>query len=268
MPELKRLTLPQYDCKVPLRFDYDKGEAMTDLVRAVKGVPLVSTLDIAKGFGVEHFAILRLVQKYEPKFQSLRTFHFESQKSGGRPTSFCMLNEPQATFLVSLMRNSDLVVDFKLRLAAEFDRMKKELIRLASQGQNAEYLEQRKLGKVTRLLTTDTIKGFTEYATAQGSKNAAKYYMSLTTMENKALFLLEQKYTNLRNILDLHQLSTIKSADAIVAKALKDGMDQGLHYKDIYLLAKKRVEAFAEVIGKSPVLGMQLHIADNAKEVK
>ena len=82
---------------------------MTDLVKMVKGVPLVSTMDIAKGFGVEHFAILRLVQKYEAIFQSKRTFNFQSQKSGGRPTTFCMLDDEQTTFLVTLMRNSDIV---------------------------------------------------------------------------------------------------------------------------------------------------------------
>jgi phage regulator Rha-like protein len=237
---------------------------MTKLVCLVEGVPLVSTLDMCGPLKVQHRSLMMLVHRYETEFQGIRSFVISNAKtagsSGGRPVQFCMLDEEQSTFLITLMKNSDVVVPFKLQLTREFFRMRSELARIAAQSQNVEYLEQRKLGKVTRLLTTDTIKGFTEYATAQGSKNAAKYYMSLTTMENKALFLLEQKYSNLRNILDLHQLSTIKSADAIVAKALKDGMDQGLHYKDIYLLAKKRVESFAEVIGKSPVLGMQAQI--------
>jgi phage regulator Rha-like protein len=233
---------------------------MTGLVKIIKGVPLTSSLLIAEGFQVEHHAVLRLVQKYEVKFQAMQTFDFQRQKSAGRPTTFCMLDEAQAIFLVSLMRNSDAVVDFKARLSSEFTRMKQELIRLSSQHQNAEWLEQRKAGKETRVLATDAIKAFTEYATAQGSANAGKYYASISTMENKALFLLEQQYKNLRDMLNIHQLSTIKSADMIVMKALSDGMAQGLHYKDIYKLAKVRVEGFAEVIGKTLIPTEQLQL--------
>jgi phage regulator Rha-like protein len=233
---------------------------MSALVVAVKGVPLVSTLDMWEGLNVQHEALLKLVRKYEAEFQSIRTFGFQSQKSGGRPTSFCMLDEEQATFLITLMRNSETVVPFKLKLTREFYRMKKELIRLSSQDQNAQWLEQRKAGKETRILTTDTIKTFVDYATEQGSKNAAKYYANISTMENKALFLLEQQFKNLRDALNIHQLSTVKSADQIVIKALVDGMAQGLHYKDIYKLAKVRVEGFAEVIGKTLIPSSQLQI--------
>jgi hypothetical protein len=88
---------------------------------------------------------------------------------------------------------------------------------------------------------------------------------SISTMENKALFLLEQQYKNLRDMLNIHQLSTVKSADMIVMKALRDGMDKGLHYKDIYKLAKVRVEGFAEVIGKTLIPTEQLQISGGAK---
>jgi phage regulator Rha-like protein len=234
---------------------------MTDLVKSVKGVLLVSTLDMWEPLKVHHKAIMDLVTKYETEFQSIRPFDFLKAKStGGRPTTYCMLDEEQATFLITLMRNSEAVVPFKLKLTREFYRMKQRLIQLASQNQNAEWLEQRKAGKETRVLTTDTIKAFTEYATAQGSQNAGKYYASISTMENKALFLLEQQYKNLRDMLNIHQLSTVKSADMIVMKALVDGMAQKLHYKEIYKLAKTRVEGFAEMIGKTLIPAAQLQI--------
>ena len=95
------------------------------------------------------------------------------------------------------------------------------------------------------------IKEFIEYATKQGSKNAAFYYANISKMENTALFFLEQKFKNLRDILDIRQLSTVDSADHIVAKALRDGMDSGMAYQNIYTMAKKRVEAFAELRGKT-----------------
>lgn len=236
---------------------------MQTLVCLEKGIPLISTLDIAKGFNVEHFAILRLVQKYELRFQSKRPFDFRSQKSGGRPTTFCMLDEEQSLFLVSLMRNSEIVVNFKDTMTREFQRMKNELIRISSQNQNAEYLEIRKAGKQTRLIATDTIKTFVDYAKNQGSTKAEMYYANISKMENQALFLLDQKYPNLRNVLNIHQLSTIKSADMIVMKALSDGMERCLPYKEIYQLAKLRVESFAEIIGKTLIPDVQLTTAQS-----
>jgi len=98
-------------------------------------------------------------------------------------------------------------------------------------------------------------------ANKSATMSRKRYYANISKMENQALFLLEQKYKNLRDALDIHQLSTVKSADMIVMKALSDGMAQGLHYKDIYKLAKLRVESFAEIIGKTLIPSSQLQIA-------
>ena len=72
-------------------------------------------------------------------------------------------------------------------------------------------------------------------------------------MENKALFLLQEKYPNVRNILNCHQLSVVQTADQIVAKAIEEGMKDEIYYKDIYKIARDRVLAMAELVGKSIV---------------
>jgi phage regulator Rha-like protein len=213
--------------------------------------PVISSIDIAKGMEGTHESVIKLIKKYETDLQEIKTFGFKIQKSKGRKTSYCNLNEEQTAFLITLMRNSKKVVSFKKRLTQEFFKMRKKLLELASRQQNAEWLENRKVGKITRREETDTIKVFVDYATVQGSKNANMYYSNITKMENKALFLLEQKFKNLRDILDLRQLATIDNADAIVTKALTDGMSKNIHYKEIYKLAKKRVEAFADLRGQT-----------------
>ena len=43
-------------------------------------------------------------------------------------------------------------------------------------------------------------------------------------------------------------------ADRIVAKALREGMDRKLYYKDIFQMAKARVESFADLVGKEEIL--------------
>ncbi|GAG26946.1 unnamed protein product, partial [marine sediment metagenome] len=100
---------------------------------------------------------------------------------------------------------------------------------------------------------TDIIKMFVDYATNQGSKSATMYYSNLARMENKALFFIEQKYKNLRDILTIKQLMQACTADDVIEKALIDGMNDGLPYADIFQLAKSRIAAFAQIIGKSQV---------------
>ena len=161
----------------------------------------------------------------------------------------------QSTFLITLMKNSKIVIGFKKRLAVEFFRMAKELARIAINQTNEQWLEQRSTGKITRKTETDVIQDFISYAKDQGGseRGCDMYYSNISKMENKALFIVERKYPNLRDVLGVTDLSTIQKADIIVSRALRDGMDDKKRYKDIYKMAKERVEMFAELIGKTPI---------------
>jgi phage regulator Rha-like protein len=230
------------------------------------GEPRASTWNLKDGFGFvsDHRYVTRMVEKHKIHFEEFGIVASERQQSTegkrGRPIEAFLLNEDQCIFLATLFRNTEEVLSFKTKLVKEFSRMKKELIRISSQRQNAEWLETRKAGKETRRISTDTIERFIQYATDQGSRNAIPYYSNISKMENKALFILEQKYPNLREALNIHQLSTVKSADMIVVKALDDGMSENMSYKSIYLMAKNRVESFAEIIGKTLIPECQLKV--------
>ena len=135
------------------------------------------------------------------------------------------------------------------------------------QKQNIEWYEKRASGKVERRLETDTIQKFIEYAKDQGSQSAEKYYMVLTKMENNTLFnlaLVEQKIPNLREIVEGFALDSLKMADYMVGKALKEGMSKNMNYKDIYQLAKGKVELFAGALGKVP---LQMILKDGAQKM-
>jgi phage regulator Rha-like protein len=215
---------------------------------------MASTLTIAKGVNLEHRAVMSLVRKYKEELNDFRLMTFEmSKETGGRPVEISWLDEEQATFLITLMKNSMIVVKFKKNLTKEFYRMKSALAEISMNHKNAEWLEKRKAGKLTHRVKTDIIKLFIDYAENQGSKSPKKYYINIAKMENAALFLLQEKYPNVRDVLNGHQLSVIQTADQIVAKAINEGMYNELFYKDIYKLAKKRVLAMAELVGKSIV---------------
>ena len=95
---------------------------MTSLITIENNEPLASTLIIAKGFEVDHKSVLQLVKKYETRLKAhcITTFHGRLLKNKkGRATEYFLLNESQTIFLVSLMRNTKIVVDFKDKLSKD-----------------------------------------------------------------------------------------------------------------------------------------------------
>lgn len=115
-----------------------------------------------------------------------------------------------------------------------------------------EWKQARENGKVVRLTFTDNVQEFVTYAINQGSKSADKYFMQLTKMEYAALFMIGQAVGNgFRDRLNAHQLVNLGTAELVAQRALREGMEASLHYKEIYKLAKHKVELFASMVGKS-----------------
>ena len=232
---------------------------------------------LSQVFEVEHRSFRRIIDKYMKQIVEVgeielkeRTSYCNSMviRNGKKkqkkspPIKEYLLNEPQATFVVLLLKGKyktdkvSLVVKFKQHIASQFFKQRKLLTKLLAQKQNAEWLQAREQGKIDRCYCTDEIKAFVEYAIKQGSKNARKYYIIISKMENKTLFnfdFLSQKFPNIRDIATRQQLSTLEAADRIIAKAIKDGMEQGLHYKEIYKKAKDNLDQFSQIIGKTPL---------------
>jgi phage regulator Rha-like protein len=93
------------------------------------GELVVDSRLIADRLGVDHKPMLRTVEKYLTELQGFGILRFENAKLKpgitGRPQRFCYLNENQATFLMSLSRNTAQVVRCKIQLVSAFDKAKK-----------------------------------------------------------------------------------------------------------------------------------------------
>ena len=220
----------------------------------------VKTWDLWQGFGYkEHRTLKRIISENLAEFESRglvisASTDAEIKKGKGRPDESYFLNERQFILLVMLAKNTPESVELKSRVEVEFHKMRSQLAKMAVK--SPDWQQVRKDGKVVYHQKTNIIKTFVEYATEQGSQSAKMYYKNLATMENKALFLVEQKYPNLREILNVKQLMQVATADQIIEKALEDGMEQKLDYHDIYQLAKERVIQFSNIIGKSQVIAL------------
>ncbi len=215
---------------------------------------------IAAHTDVEHDSIAILIKKYgkelnEVGFTDLKSVKYDTR---GRPGVEYLVDEQQATFIVTLMKNSRVVVNFKKNLTIEFFRMRKILASIAAQQKDANWLEMRKAGKIAHREKTDVIQRFVEYATAQGSKSASRYYMALAKMENSALFFIEQRFKNVREVLVIRQLMIVSMADEVIENALVLAMAEGLPYKECFQVAKEKVVAFSVLAGRSPILSLEL----------
>jgi Uncharacterized phage-encoded protein len=96
----------------------------------IDSIPFTTSKVIAEFSKVEHRKIKNVINKHKNKIDMFGlSTSYEAESTGGRPEIIYKLNEQQATFIITLLKNTDVVVDFKHRLVEEFYRMKKELMK-------------------------------------------------------------------------------------------------------------------------------------------
>jgi len=157
----------------------------------LKNEPYTTSKIIADCGGQEHESVIRLINSYQKEIRELGKLpslkeeysDLKSEKSKrGRPSKVFCLNEEQATFLITLMRNTPQVVLFKKNLVKQFYSIRQELQRRALE-REAELNYRRELtAKIQSLLGNDQHKyiAFTEmlYKTVFGksAKQLREYY--------------------------------------------------------------------------------------------
>lgn len=236
---------------------------MGDLVIVVNNEVFTTSKIISEKTNNSVHSVRELIKTYKSDLEEFGVLSFEMRKpdkksKGGRPQEIYYLNEQQTTLLLAFMRNSEIVVDFKKKLVKEFYKMKKTLQNIYSMRNTDVWVETRQNQKLVRKDETDAIKVFVEYAVSQGSENAKRYYNLITSMENKALFIVKDKFPNLKDVLTPRQLMNSSVCNEIVINALEEGMERDMHYKEIFKLAKQRVETFASVMPKTQVPMLEL----------
>jgi phage regulator Rha-like protein len=119
----------------------------------IKAIPFTTSDVIAENSKVSHHAIQQMISKYQKDLEEFGRVAFEMRalqtKGGTQETKIYHLNEQQAYFLFTLLRNTKPVLSFKKNLVKAFFTMKRELTA------RHEYREQL---KPTRRTLTDEIQ--------------------------------------------------------------------------------------------------------------
>ncbi len=213
---------------------------MTEIaVSAFNGELRADSRTFAPKMEIRHRQLMDNIRKYEKQFSELGRLPFQTetlQTAGGPQESvYALLNEDQAYFLLTLSRNSDAVVAAKLALVKAFRAARLQIVNLEA---------ARMEGKKARQGETAAIAELVRYATDQGSTSAKAYYVNITKMTNQILGIESGQ----RDMLSPSALGRLKIAETMIDVMLRDGMRAGLHYKQIYAMARDRLSSFAPLL--------------------
>lgn len=205
---------------------------MGEIVYLKNDEVFTDSLVISLGTGVEHRKLKQAIRKYKDQIEDFGKLYapFRAESTGGRKTEYYILNEAQATFLITLLKNTEKVVKFKAELVKQFYEMRKFIAERHTQ----EWVETRRQGKLTRKAETDVIKELVEYAKVQGSTHSDMLYMTYSKLANA---LAGVKDRNQATVMQLNNLSIFEN---IILQMIRSGIDKGLGYKDIYKECKSR----------------------------
>ena len=212
---------------------------MGEIVYLRRNDAFTDSLVIAEGTGVEHRKLKNAIRKYQEQMEGFGKLSApcKTESTGGRRTEYYLLNESQATFLITLLKNTDKVVMFKAELVRQFYEMRKFI----AEKHTKEWLETRQQGKLTRKAETDVIKELVEYAKEQGSTHSDMLYMTYSKLANT---LAGVKSRDEATVMQLNNLSIFEN---IILQMIRSGIDKGLGYKDIYKECKARCSTAKDI---------------------
>lgn len=219
---------------------------MSNLVLLKNKDAFTTSLIIAEGTNNEHKSVAALIRKHKSDFEEFGAIRFSDLKSlnplGGRPQKVYLLNEQQATLLVTYLDNTEIVRQFKKELVRQFYDMR----RLLLERQTQAWQETRYHGKLTRHAETDVLKELIDYAKDQGSQNADMLYVNYTRLANKMAGISKR---DLASVMQLNNLTTIEN---IILRCIQLGIAEDKHYKQIYKECKRRLEDYQEIAFLGP----------------
>ena len=232
---------------------------MNELVFIKDKQPMTTSWIVAEGTDNQHKSVIQLIDDHKAHFERWGKVYFSDLKTTnkfiatpdnnkqslsrdgrGRPTKIAWLNEPQATFLITLLRNNDIVLNFKSELVDRFYKMREILLNQ----QNSQWQEIRGATKVGYKELSAAVKELYEWAVSHGCKAPEKtFYMNFAKLMNKTLGI----NPNSRDTLAAWQLFEIEKlqfiARTIIAGLLARGEDYHLPYRD----CKSAFESYARL---------------------
>lgn len=209
-----------------------------DLVKMKGSNVVCDSLEVAQHFNKRHKNMIQTIERLAENSADVRTL-FKGQAyidSYGREQKKYFMNRDGFTLLVMGFTGKE-ALEWKLKYIGAFNRMES----LLAQKQTQVYKDTRSYQKSIRKQETDAIKKLVDNAESQGSRNAARYYTSLSKLADKTAGITDREYAT------MEQLGTLALIESIISRCITDGVELQEPYKDIYAECKRRLEQFRVV---------------------
>jgi Rha family phage regulatory protein len=192
---------------------------------------VVSSRVIAERFGKQHQHVTQSIENLTSENSGVRFMFRKSyyETDRGRSYKEYLMNRDGFSLLVMGFTGKD-ALEWKVKYIQVFNAMEAFI----KERQSSEWLVTRKQGKLIRRNETDTIANLIDYAKAQGSRNADKFYMCYSKLVN-GLVGIE---TGQRESVPFKTLSTVAFLEDMILHTVDEEMQKGTHYKDISQLCK------------------------------
>jgi len=226
---------------------------MVDLVFQNKNHILCTSKMVAEKFKKKHATVLSVIEKLLEENKEFRVigddpyFSKKEEEYRGQKYFYYEMDKKSFVRLVMRFRGREAYI-WQGKFIDAFFQMEKMLLQVNLNQQSEQWKLQREQSKQIRLEETDIIKQFVDYATNQGSQKAKFYYKHVTTAVYKCLGLIQFKQPKLRETLDLMQTHQLILAEATAKESLLKHMQEGEHYKTIFVLVKQDLERLANVL--------------------
>lgn len=231
------------------------------------GISLWTTsLLIAAKFKKRHGNVIRAIENMDcsAEFHRLNFELVNYLDDGGKPRKSFNISRDGFSLLAMGFTGPDAAKWQELFISA-FGKMERELFRIDRRSaslalqSSPDWQVARIEGKSTRRAFTDAIQRFVNYARASGSSHAERYFMTFTKMIQNAMFFEPDDGDDItiRERLTSRQLSRLADAEDIAARLINESIDIGSEYHDGYKLAKRKVEAFSEIVGRGRIGSQQ-----------
>jgi len=211
--------------------------------------PYTTSDIIAEHTGNSYRSIQRTIERQMQRLERFGRVRFLitplQTRSGVQDHKIFHLNEAQATLLITFLKNTDIVADFKVELVRQFFEMR----RLLQERQSEQWQQARSDGKAVRRMETDAIKAFVEYAADNGSKHPERYYLLFTSM----VYRLVGTESGKRDLMSADALRDLRMAEHVVKRAIQFELEAETEYHEAFQNVKAKVRQIA-ALTFAPVL--------------
>lgn len=149
--------------------------------------------------------------------------------STGKYNPMYYITKDGFTFLVMGYRGKK-AAEFKEAYISAFNKMESILKEKSTKA----WLETREQGKLTRRAETDVIQELVDYAKDQGSTHADMLYMTYSKLANAMCGISKRDHAT------TIQLNNLSIFENLILQMIRNGIEAGLNYKEIYKVCKDR----------------------------